>query len=53
MDADQDKEEYSSYDGVFWLYVIYGILHLVAFAFDYFLWTSKFNVSGFEPLCIT
>lgn len=40
----QEGRTSPSVNFVIWLYVIYVVLHLLVFLFDYFLWKAKFEV---------
>lgn len=37
---------------IIWLYVIYALLHLLVFLFDYFLWKIKFQVHSALPYMV-
>lgn len=37
---------------IIWLYVIYALLHLLVFLFDYFLWKIKFQVDSALPYMV-
>lgn len=41
MEGPREDWTSPSVDFVMWLYIIYGILHLLVFLFDYFLWKIK------------